>query len=240
MSSEKTVTAFNHDVVANRGYLYTTNARLSSTLANARLTDAALAATSFRDKRVIDVGCGDGTYTVELFDRGAPSSIHGIDYAKESIDLARSAVGARNITYEVCSAEALPIADDSFDVAHLRGVLHHLENPVAALREALRVAKQVVVIEPNGYNPVLKVIERVSRYHVEHREQSFAPMKLRRWTKELNGTVREGAFYAGLVPFFCPDPMARVLKWMEPAIERVPLVRELSCAVFVFVVDRVA
>jgi hypothetical protein len=33
---------------------------------------------------------------------------------------------------------------------------------------------------------------------------------------------------------FCPDWMARVLKFAEPAIERLPLVNRMLCAVYVF------
>ncbi len=39
--------------------------------------------------------------------------------------------------------------------------------------------------------------------------------------------------YAGLVPFFCPEPVARVLKTIEPVVERVPVLRALGCAVYV-------
>ncbi len=116
-------------------------------------------------------------------------------------------------------------------------MLHHLNDPFAALREAMRVAKVVVVIEPNGYNPVLKLLERFSRYHVEHGEKSYSPAKLHGWAKQLGGTVSFSEF-AGLVPFFCPDPAARLLKVVEPIFERLPLINAVSCAVNVFVVER--
>jgi len=233
---EKAVSAFNRDVVANEGYLYANKARLSSALATRRLTDAVLAVASFRGKRVLDVGCGDGTYTLELFDRGAPASIHGIDHADEAVKIARTRVGDRPITYEVGSAESLPLGDDSFDIVQLRGVLHHVDRPVDALREAMRVAPLVVVTEPNGYNPILKVLEKVSRYHVEHEERSFFPFTLHSWARKLGGTVRSSTA-VGLVPFFCPDGFARFLKAIEPIVERVPVVRSVSVGTEVFVVE---
>jgi ubiquinone/menaquinone biosynthesis C-methylase UbiE len=234
---EKGVAAFNRDVLANGGYLYSSSARLSSVLATRRLTDAMVAVADFRRKRVLDIGCGDGTYTLQLFDQAAPASIHGVDHAAAAIEIARTRVGDRPITYAACSAEALPLADDSFDIAQLRGVLHHVDRPVEALREAMRVAPTVVVAEPNGYNPVLKVLEKVSRYHIEHEERSFFPFTLHRWARELAGTVRSAKF-VGLVPFFCPDPLARTLKAIEPVVERVPLVRGLTLGTEVFVVER--
>jgi ubiquinone/menaquinone biosynthesis C-methylase UbiE len=232
----KGVAAFNRDALANEGYLYANNARLSSALATRRLTDAVLAVADFRGKRVLDVGCGDGTYTLELFDRAAPASIHGIDHAEQAIEVARTRVGDRPITYACGSAESLPLADGSFDIAQLRGVLHHVDRPIEALREALRVARLVVVTEPNGYNPVLKLLEKFSRYHIEHEERSFFPATLHSWAKQLGGTVRKSTA-VGLVPFFCPDPMAKVLKVIEPVVERVPLVRSVALGTEVFVIE---
>ena len=126
---------------------------MSSRLANERMTAASLMLADFRGQRILDVGCGDGTYTVELHDRGRPRLLHGIDPAAAAIGAARQKAGSRAIEFRVGSAYDLPYGVDSFDIAHLRGVLHHLDRPVDALREALRVAKQIVVVEPNGYSP---------------------------------------------------------------------------------------
>jgi len=230
--TDSTVEPFNHDVVRNRGYLYTTDARLSSQIANRRLSDATVAAADFCGKRIIDIGCGDGTYTIELFDRGKPSSICGVDPAQKAIDIARQKAGGRNIAFEVQSAYELPYAANSFHVAHLRGVLHHLERPADALREALRVAPVLIVIEPNGYNPGVKLLERFSRYHRDHEEKSYPPMCVDRWIGAQGGTV-EYRKWVGLVPFFCPDWFARAMKLIEPMIERLPLVNAMMCAVYV-------
>jgi ubiquinone/menaquinone biosynthesis C-methylase UbiE len=237
MPKPPVVDAFNRDVASNEGYLYTRNARLSSALANRRLTKAILSSTDFRGKSVLDVGCGDGTYTMELYERGKPSRVHGVDHAEQAVKSAQGRSTSAAVTFEVCSAESLTMADGSFDIAHLRGVLHHLDRPFAALREAMRVARTVVVMEPNGYNPVLKLLERVSRYHIEHQERSFFPTMFHRWARELGGTVRSPVFI-GLVPFFCPDPMARVLSAIEPTAERIPGVRSLCCGSHVFVIER--
>ena len=232
-----TADAFGRDVSHNRGYLYTTNARLSSRLANRRLTDAALEAVALRGRTLLDVGCGDGTYTNDLYDLGGPSSVYAFDPVAEAIAVARERQGERHITFAEHAADRIPVPDDRFDVAHLRGVLHHMERPIEALREAFRVARVLVVIEPNGYNPVLKVIEKTSRYHREHGERSFAPSTLRRWIAGLGGRTRS-LTYAGLVPFFCPDVLAVGLKRVEPLFERVTPLNQLSCAVSVLVAER--
>jgi len=230
---------FNSDAEKNGGYLYTTNAPLSAHLANRRITDAVLETVSLEGKRVLDLGCGDGTYTLELFERGKPSAMSGIDIAAGAIDIALRKKPGSPVVFKVCSADRLPFADDSFDLVHLRGVLHHLDNPVDVLREALRVAPNLVVTESNGYNPVSKVLQVVSRYHRAHHEKSYSPASLRRWIKKLGGTIRCDK-YVSLVPFFCPDLLARSASMMEPLVEKIPLLNALSCGVYVVVAERKA
>lgn len=231
------IDAFNADVLRNGGYLYSTNARLSSRMAHARLTEAVLALGDFQDQTVLDIGCGDGTYTFELYDRGRPVTIHALDLAELALAAARRRAGRRAITFAVGSAYRLPFAGDSFDWAILRAVLHHMDRPMDAVREALRVARQVIVVEPNGLNPVLKILEKCSSYHRAHDEKSFAPGTLRRWVRELGGEITRGRL-VGLVPCFCPDWLARLAKAAEPIGERLPLVNALGCACYVFVARR--
>ena len=236
-SSTREWASFNQDVSRNEGYLYTTNSSLSSRIASRRHSDAILAAADFRGKRVIDVGCGDGTLTVELYDSGSPASIHALDPAPNAIEVARQKTGGRQITFEVDSAYNIPCADNSFDIAHLRGVLHHMDRPVDALRESLRVASTIVVLEPNGYNLGLKLIEKLSNYHREHDEKSYPPHRLERWVNELGGRV-EGRDWICFVPYFCPDWLARAAKVLEPLVESVPLVDRFGCGAFVMVATR--
>ncbi len=230
---DPSVAPFSTDIFDNAGYLYTTNARLSSRMANRRLTSASLALANLNGRRVIDIGCGDGTYTVELAKEGGAAFVVALDPAEAAVQVARSKLNGSPIHLSVGSAFALPHPDSSFDVAYLRGVLHHMTDPELAIGEALRVAATVVVIEPNGYNPVLKLLERYSSYHVEHGEKSYAPRQLDRWVSERGGTLARHTF-AGLVPMFCPDWLARAAKRFEPLVERLPLARALFCAVYVF------
>jgi ubiquinone/menaquinone biosynthesis C-methylase UbiE len=228
---------FDHDVAANAGYLYTTNASLSSRIANARHGAAILAAHDFRGKRVIDIGCGDGASSVELYDQGKPRWLHGLDPAASAVAIARRKTGRRNVTFETASAYQIPWADDHFDVAHLRGVLHHMDRPFDALREALRVARTIVVLEPNGYNLALKVIEKLSRYHREHGEKSYPPARIDRWAGRLGARVIHRAWVC-LVPVFCPDWLARSLHAVEPVAEATPVARRLACGAYVMVATR--
>jgi ubiquinone/menaquinone biosynthesis C-methylase UbiE len=228
---------FERDVADHDGYVYTTNPSLSSRIAGKRHSDAIHAALDFRGKRVIDVGCGDGTYSVELFDRGGPASIHAIDPAARAVESARRKAGSRAISFEVASAYDIPRDNSSFDIAHLRGVLHHMDRPFDAIREALRVAPTIILLEPNGYNMGLKLIEKASRYHREHGEKSYPPARLDRFVRRLGARVIHRSFVC-IVPYFCPDWFARTMKRIEPIVEAIPIADRLGCSTYIMVATR--
>jgi SAM-dependent methyltransferase len=221
---------FDRDVALNEGYRYTTNAPLSSRLANDRLTDATLDLVPLAGRSLIDVGCGDGTYTADLARRGSPSRVVGVDPSPGAVE----AAGRRHpeLRFEVGDARWLEATPERFDVAVARGVLHHTDDPARLVRAIGRVAETVVVIEPNGWNPVLKVIERASAYHRAHGERSWRSTVIDGWLREA-GFRPASRLYAGLVPFFCPEPAARLLKALEPLVESAGALGRPALAVYV-------
>lgn len=88
------------------------------------------------DQLVLDAGCGAGRWALELARRGP--RVLAVDLGL-SIELA-----ARNCasTGRVLCVEAdlleLPVAEASVDWAYTLGVLHHLRDPLAALRRIVR------------------------------------------------------------------------------------------------------
>ncbi|MDQ3699161.1 MAG: class I SAM-dependent methyltransferase [Gemmatimonadota bacterium] len=231
------VDVFNRDVEANAGYLYTTNSRLSSRLATDRSTDAILEVAAFRDRSVLDLGCGDGFYTLRFFDRGKPRALVGADAATQAVMTASSRANGRPVRFVVADAHRMPFPDDSFDVVLVQSILHHDDDPAAMIREAFRLAPTIVVHEPNGNNPGLKIIEKVSSYHREHNEKSYSSRQLARWIRNAGGLVSRRR-YAGFVPMFSPDPVAKTMKVLEPIVERLPFVNALGCAVCILVATR--
>jgi len=232
--SEKEFLPFDVDVQRTGAYQYSAGTSYSASLANARLSDLTQEAMSWKGLRVLDVGCGDGVYSMELYRRGSPSELVGIDLSPAAIASASSKVSSENMHFLLNSGTHLPFPDNSFDAVHLRGVLHHMENPQLAIKEAFRVARTVFIIEPNGWNAGLKCIEKLSKYHRDHHERSFTSRRIDHWIKLANG-VTSYRKCAGFVPMFCPRPMARAMKLIEPILESLPVVRQATCAVYVAV-----
>jgi SAM-dependent methyltransferase len=101
-----------------------------------------------RGRRVLDVGCGPGLFSVHLKDRGA--TVVGTDINPEM--LAR----AEGIETVQADAARLPFPDGSFDVAFEANLLHHAPDPGRVVAEMARVARDaVVLLEPNRNNPVM-------------------------------------------------------------------------------------
>jgi ubiquinone/menaquinone biosynthesis C-methylase UbiE len=89
------------------------------------------------NRAILDIGAGKGLLAEEMTRR--------FNARVTMVDVAKYNQSALPLT--VCDSCALAFADNSFDYALLSFVLHHSKNPEAILREALRVAREVIVIE---------------------------------------------------------------------------------------------
>jgi ubiquinone/menaquinone biosynthesis C-methylase UbiE len=103
--------------------------------------------------RVLDVGCGTGYLGLGLAAAGQVDDLHLVDLSPGM--LARAGANADGLgvraTFVRASATTLPYPDATFDAVVSRGVLHHLHDVPAALREWRRV------VRPGG--PVLALSE---------------------------------------------------------------------------------
>lgn len=123
-------------------------------------------------KSVLDVGCGEGDFLLNL-----PASVTN----RTGIEPDQSrAQRARERGLEVIDADAtkLPFDDNSFDVVVSQYTAHHLVNAVTATREALRVARHGVLILDVWYDPEIPAGVTMRRFD--------------RWSKQIdqdNGEV---------------------------------------------------
>ncbi len=210
---------FNDDVIAHGGYQYTTNAPYSSVVANQRMTEAIMARVPKSARNLIDIGCGDGTYTAELVRFFPDMEIIGIDPALDAISLAQRL--APSATFTVANLlEPATLPQKVFDVGIIRGVIHHLPNGELGIMNAAPICKTLIIVEPNGNNPILKLIEKTSRYHIEHEEQSFTSRKLDTWCRSA-GYGQIQIDYIGFVPMFFPTLPAKIIHFSQPLLEQI-------------------
>ena len=98
-----------------------------------------------RDKRSIDLGCGNGNFCIALLKCGG-SFAAGIDYGGKSIVYARNAAKemgfGKKSDFRHESVYETSYPDDSFDFAIQNGVFHHLDNEANAIKEAGRILKE--------------------------------------------------------------------------------------------------
>ena len=96
-------------------------------------------------QRLLDVGCGPGTITVDLAELLGPhGSVTALERTEEALDLARAEAqrrDARTVDFAVGDVQALDLPDASYDVVHAHQVLQHVDDPVQALREMRRVCR---------------------------------------------------------------------------------------------------
>ena len=106
-----------------------------------------LAAAYCKDKRVLDIACGEGYGSYALKRFGA-ASVEGVDNVPVAIETARRLFGAPGINYQVGDAEQVDglFPPGEFDVVVSLETIEHLRDPAAFLRALKRVAKDDAVI----------------------------------------------------------------------------------------------
>lgn len=98
----------------------------------------------FDDCSVLDFGCGPGHDLVGFGVYSRCERLVGVDVSSSSMLEARARVALHDIRADVICVppnDPLPFADATFDHVHSSGVLHHVEDPLAALRDLKRVMK---------------------------------------------------------------------------------------------------
>ncbi|WP_292394666.1 bifunctional 2-polyprenyl-6-hydroxyphenol methylase/3-demethylubiquinol 3-O-methyltransferase UbiG [Mesorhizobium sp.] len=113
--------------------------------------------------RILDIGCGAGSFARQLVAEGA--DVSGIDPAADTIREAMAAFPQASFVKGV--AESLPFGDAAFEIAVMVNALHHVPEMAmqAALGEAARVIKPngvLIIVEPlatGNFFAALRLIE---------------------------------------------------------------------------------
>jgi SAM-dependent methyltransferase len=116
--------------------------------------------------RVLDVGCGTGVFLRMCADRGA--IVSGLDAAESLLALARERVPEADL--RLADMQTLPYDDDSFDLVTGFTSFFFVDDIVAALREAGRVARP-------GAPVVIQVFGRPERCDLEAMKGAVAQFR---------------------------------------------------------------
>ncbi len=79
------------------------------------------------EKNILDLGCGDGRYGIELLNRGA-RHYHGVEGSKKMLSLAIDNLLNLNATLDLGDIEKIEFRKDEYDLVVSRLVLHYIED----------------------------------------------------------------------------------------------------------------
>lgn len=93
---------------------------------------------------VLDVGCGPGWNFDTFLESGPAVYYRGMDYSERFVRVANQRTGM-NI-FKLGDVRDIPERDKSFDVVILQDVLEHTNGYEKPLKEALRVARRLIIV----------------------------------------------------------------------------------------------
>jgi SAM-dependent methyltransferase len=97
-------------------------------------------------RSIAEIGCGSGDVLVELSRRGLSRVLDGFELSHRAAEIARSRNVARRV--EAFDGANVPAGTSEYDLAILSHVLEHVPEPLPLLREAARIAPNVIVEVP--------------------------------------------------------------------------------------------
>ena len=135
-----------------------------------RLRCLGIKADDFKDKQVVEVGCGTGDYALWYATHGA-GHVTGVDLSDGSLAKANQKVkdnSIENATFVKQDVLKMDLPDNHFDYSFSVGVLHHTGDPFRGFEEMVRITKPggiVIVSLYNNYSRfLLNVRQRICRF----------------------------------------------------------------------------
>lgn len=186
--------------------------------------------------KVLEVGCGTGYFTKELVKTDA--LITAIDISPDLLEVAKSIVKSRNVSFKVENAYSLTFEDHSFDSIIGSSVLHHLEID-RALTEFYRTLKPggcLCFTEPNMLNPQLVIQKNV--FFIRRRmgespdETAFFRWKLRKKLRECGFRNIQIHPFDFLHPR-TPQRLIPLIKSIGSILERMIFLKEIAGSLYV-------
>ena len=167
--------------------------------------------TSLKNKRVIDIGCGDGWFL--SWCSNEISSGTGIDPSKEQILLAKEKINNKNISFENLGAENLKKLNDIYDLIFFFNSLHHVPTHLMAssLEEASKVMHKnsiLIIIEPIAKGNFYKFMKDIDD-EFEVRQKAYESIKNCKYNNLIN---QDEIFYEEIKSF---DNFEKCIKFLK-------------------------
>jgi SAM-dependent methyltransferase len=147
--------------------------------------------------KILEVACGRGGFVRELVRKGA--DVTGCDFSYTALHVGKEKLQAlgngTSATLIQGDAQALPFADESFDVVVSCETIEHVPDVRKALREMWRVARpgaKLFLTTPN-YANLMGLYDLYARVrHPERRDDQ--PFDRRQWFPQIRGYVRRAGW----------------------------------------------
>jgi len=130
-------------------------------------------------EHLLDLGTGTGRILLLLKDLARRGT--GIDFSREMLAIARANLeraGLTNYQVRLGEVQSLPLADATVDLVSMHLVLHYLDTPLLAIREAARVLKQNGRILIVDFAP--HTLEQLRQKHA-YRRLGFTELEVAGW-----------------------------------------------------------
>ena len=183
-----------------------------------------------KGRRVLEVGCGVGTFTEKLTEEGV--SFTAIDILPDFVQKTHRRTDHR-AQCVIADAMATPFLGEGFDVVVGSSILHHLDVD-KALREFWRVLRpggRLALAEPNMLNPqifVMKNVPAVKRWMGEDPDETaFVRWILARALRRIGFKEVRIFPYDYLHPS-TPSLFIPVVESIGKWFERIPVLREFA------------
>ena len=188
----------------------------------------------FNGKAVFVGGCGSGIFEEWLFRSNIkPKRIVGMDVSSYMLQQAKKRMNGRFdsefLSYEEGWIEDTNFANGYFDVAVYIDMLQHNLDLKQALWEGHRIAKTVIIYDANALN----IVRRWNEYHSEGtKPRSFYKWQLRKLLGKV-GFKKIKIKNTHCIPEFLPDKFLDFAKRLEHIFEKIPILKEMTGALFV-------
>ncbi len=164
--------------------------------------------------KILDLGCGEGHLTHEIFNSFPESEIFGLDYSISAIKTANKIY--TNIHFVVADGYEPPFVDNYFDVVILNNIWEHVPDPLRMLNGVKRILRKngaIIISTPSRYrfSNLIRILRgkriiHMSKLHVTEytvgqivEQLDFSGFKI---SKVYSETIKENRFFVHLIKMF--------------------------------------